>query len=353
MHQKQKLSECAYHGGRDVSTARARAVFLGPSLDPASSIRGSPALAGRGRLKRVRSSGIAALAITSLIAACVTQGGADWVQEVGDVEPEPGGRKTVPEGIARPEAASAAQPRPPGAATPVSEPNEGNELPVVLREHGRAPRSQAAPAPAAFDSTPGAFRNTYYDFPSEGAGARDATLFDAACAPIARVTRDFHDRVCVQGSGRIAAGATVSFARRDCACAAVCPRTGQRICFERLDPAQFPHGRGAMGRPITPLRTVAVDSSVIPLGSSLYIPEFAGTPRPDGTPHDGCFVAEDRGILVVGRHIDVFTGDPTVTARWNALVPSNRGVSVVLNDPRCAGAGGAQAGARGGPGPAM
>ncbi len=64
----------------------------------------------------------------------------------------------------------------------------------------------------------------------------------------------------MQGSGRLGAGQTVSFAKRDCACAAVCPRTGQKICFERLDPARFPSGRGASGGPITPLRTVAVDT---------------------------------------------------------------------------------------------
>lgn len=305
---------------------------------------------------------IAPLAIASLLAACVTQGGSDWVREVGSDEPEPSraGRPQIqpatPEG--REPARADANPPPPapsGPSAPSEEPDATGESPIVIREHGRAPRPPANAAAASADSTTGAFRNTYYDFPSEGDGARDATLFDAACSPITRVTRDFHDRVCVQGSGRIAAGATVSFARRDCACAAVCPRTGQRICFERLDPAQFPHGRGAMGRPITPLRTVAVDSDVIPLGTPLYIPELAGPLKPDGTPHDGCFVAEDRGIRVVGRHIDVFTGDPSVTARWNALVPSNRGVSVFMNDPRCARAGGAQpqGGARTAPGPAM
>jgi 3D (Asp-Asp-Asp) domain-containing protein len=180
------------------------------------------------------------------------------------------------------------------------------------------------------------FRNTYYDFPREGAGDKDATLFDASCAPIARVTRRFHDQVCVQGSGRLEVGHTVSFARRDCTCAAVCPRTGQHICFERLDPARFPSGRGATGKPITPLRTVAVDTSVIPLGTALYVPELAGLPRADGTPHDGCFIAEDRGLKVVGRHIDVFTGDPAMTTQWNGLVPSNTGVHVRIGDPRCA-----------------
>jgi 3D (Asp-Asp-Asp) domain-containing protein len=180
------------------------------------------------------------------------------------------------------------------------------------------------------------YRNTYYDFPREGAGGKDATIFDAACAPIVKVTQKFHDQVCVQGSGRLSTGETVSFAKRDCPCAAVCPRTGQKICFERLDPARFPHGRGATGGPITPLRTVAVDVSVIPLGTAIYVPELAGLPRADGSPHDGCFVAEDRGVKVVGRHVDVFTGDPAMTAQWNARMPSNQGVHVRIGDPRCA-----------------
>lgn len=179
------------------------------------------------------------------------------------------------------------------------------------------------------------YRNTYYDFPSDPGGDRSATLFDAACAPIAKVSRRFHDLVCVQGSGRLTTGVTVSFAKRGCACAAVCPRTGQQICFDRLDPAGFPFGRGASGRPITPLRSVAVDSAVIPLGSVVYIPAYAGVPRPDGTPHDGCFVAEDRGLKVVGLHVDIFTGDPAVTAAWNKIVPSNRGVHVHVDEPRC------------------
>jgi len=215
---------------------------------------------------------------------------------------------------------------------------EGGE-PVLIQEHGRpsrAPAGSANPANAGGAVVAGLFRNTYYDFPREGQGTRDATVYDASCAPIVSVTRAFHDAVCVQGSGRLASGATVSFARRDCACAEVCPRTGQRVCYERLDPARFPHGRGAMGTAITPLRTVAVDSAVIPLGTALFIPELVGLPLADGRPHDGCFLAEDRGIKVVGQQIDVFTGDPAVTARWNALFPSNRGVHVVPRDPRCA-----------------
>lgn len=179
------------------------------------------------------------------------------------------------------------------------------------------------------------FRNTYYDFPRDLGGKPRATIYDAACAPIADVSQAFHDRVCVQGSGKLASGDTVSFAKRGCACAAVCPRTGQKICFEKLDPARFPHGRGAANRPITPLYTVAVDPSVIPLGTRIFVPELAGLPRPGGGTHDGCFVAEDKGLKVVGRHIDVFTGDPKVTAAWNRMLPSNTGVHVRIADPHC------------------
>ncbi len=179
------------------------------------------------------------------------------------------------------------------------------------------------------------FRNTYYDFPSEGEGPKEASIFDPSCRLLASVTRDFHEKLCVQGSGKLASGAVVSFAKRGCSCAAVCPRTSQQICYERLDPSRFPTGRGASGRPIQPLSTLAVDSSVLPLGTTVFIPEFVGLPRADGTFHDGCFVAEDRGIRVVGRHVDVFTGDPSMTARWNGLYPSNRGVHVLRENPRC------------------
>lgn len=199
--------------------------------------------------------------------------------------------------------------------------------------------SAAAPAATAPRGAPATleapWRNTYYDFPHEGPGARTATVFDASCRPIAKVTQAFHDKVCVQGSGRLAEGATISFAVRDCACAAVCPRTDQKICFEKLDPARFPHGRGATGGAITPFRSVAVDASLVPLGTVLFIPAYQGLRRPDGTTHDGCFVAEDRGLKVVGRHVDVFTGSEEGTVSWNRAVPSNEGVQVVLDAAAC------------------
>ncbi|MRG95121.1 3D domain-containing protein [Polyangium spumosum] len=268
-------------------------------------------------------------------AACATAAGQAWVQDEGEPARSPEHRgwsdargaragfltqESAPDRVA-----SATRRHEPAAAPP-----KGAEEVVTITARG----SGATPA-AAFRNGE-RFRNTYYDFPKEDAsGPKDATIYDASCKPITNVTQDFHDRVCVQGSGRLSTGETVSFAKRDCACAALCPRTSQKICFERLDPARFPAGRGALGKPITPLRSVAVDSSVIPLGTVLYIPEFKGVSLPEGGRHDGCFVAEDRGMKVVGRQIDVFTGDPAATIRLNALVPSNRGVRVYADDARC------------------
>jgi len=184
----------------------------------------------------------------------------------------------------------------------------------------------------------GTFRNTYYEFPNERDFTGEAvTLWDRDCKAIGSVPRSFYEAVCVQGSGTLLRGPTVSFARRDCSCADTCPRTGQKICFDELDGRQFPWGRGATGQPITPLVTVAVDPSVIPLGTALYVPELDGMPRDAAgtSAHDGCFVAQDKGLKVVGKHLDVFTGDHSVTTLWNGRVPSNAGVTVIVDSPRC------------------
>lgn len=186
----------------------------------------------------------------------------------------------------------------------------------------------------------GVFRNTYYDFPAEfnyslEGGAR-SIIHDRDCRAIAEVPAGFYGALCVQGSGTLASGQTVSFSRRDCSCAEVCPRTGQKICFDRLDQSEFPWGRGALGTAIIPLSTIAVDSKVIPLGTVVYIAEYDGVERhPGGNPHDGCFVAQDRGMKVVGKHVDVFTGNPSVTQHFNQLVPSNQGVHVYTGTARC------------------
>lgn len=186
----------------------------------------------------------------------------------------------------------------------------------------------------------GTFRNTYYDFPSEAdyVGGDRREVFDASCRVISTVPKAFHDTLCVQGSGLLVDGSPVSFAKRNCPCAHSCPATKQQICFDTLDKKQFPWGRGALGKAITPLLTVAVDSDVIPLETPLYIPEYEGLPVDASRQayHDGCFIAQDRGMSVKGKHVDIFTGEPALTRMWNRMVPSNKGVTVVKNSPKCA-----------------
>src|SRR5688572_21012291 len=102
----------------------------------------------------------------------------------------------------------------------------------------------------------GVFRNTYYDFPAESDfTGRPVPLMNRSCQPIRSVPKAFYEAVCVQGSGTLTSGSTVSFSKRDCSCASVCEKTGQRICFDELDRKAFPWGRGALGKPITPLRS--------------------------------------------------------------------------------------------------
>lgn len=78
--------------------------------------------------------------------------------------------------------------------------------------------------------------------------------------------------------------------------------------------AAFKHPRGCDVRPIPLMtyRTIAVDSSRIPMGSVLFVPELKGrTFWTDGEfyTHDGYIVASDRGGAIKGNHIDFFVED--------------------------------------------
>jgi 3D (Asp-Asp-Asp) domain-containing protein len=264
-----------------------------------------------------------ALGLT-LAAGCSTMG-SYWIAEPLNANDEP---------LVGTSAAPPVYPPPP-KPRPLRSRTLGEAPPAEVESVGRAPGA----APVAGGRSLGIFRNTYYDFPSE-ADFEGPTLglMSKSCGTIATVPQAFFEAVCVQGSGNLRRGSTVSFARRDCDCAPVCPKTNQKICFDELDAREFPWGRGATGKPITPLLTVAVDSTVIPLGTAIYVPELEGMPRdPDGkAAHDGCFIAQDRGLKVVGQHIDIFTGHRSITTLWNRRVPSNRGVTVLLDSPRCA-----------------
>ena len=67
------------------------------------------------------------------------------------------------------------------------------------------------------------------------------------------------------------------------------------------------YGITSTGCATIPYRTIAAHPRFIKPGSTLYIPQLKGTKLPDGTVHDGRFIASDRGHFT-GKHIDVFIG---------------------------------------------
>ncbi len=60
---------------------------------------------------------------------------------------------------------------------------------------------------------------------------------------------------------------------------------------------------------LTPLKSVAIDTNKIPLGSKLYIPQFERLYLGNNGVHNGIFNAHDIGSEVRGNHIDIFVGE--------------------------------------------
>ncbi len=70
--------------------------------------------------------------------------------------------------------------------------------------------------------------------------------------------------------------------------------------------------------PLSFYRSIAVDPSVIPLGSRVYIPSYAH----DG--YGGWFIAKDTGGAINGRHIDIYRSPPASPADSGRYLTSQR-----------------------------
>jgi len=64
----------------------------------------------------------------------------------------------------------------------------------------------------------------------------------------------------------------------------------------------------SLGCRVVPMRTIAVDTSVIPRRTVIFIKETVGLKMPDGTAHDGYWYATDKGSAIKGQRIDLYTG---------------------------------------------
>jgi len=131
----------------------------------------------------------------------------------------------------------------------------------------------------------------------------------------------------IEGSGLLSDGRVINYHGR-------C-RYGVGTCFQVLDPKTHPYGRGAGRRPLVPFRSVAVDPKLVPIGDTLYIPEFDGMKLPDGTIHDGCVRADDTGGGIKKRKMDFFV---VSHANFRFLLRQLWGVIWItphIEDPRC------------------
>lgn len=64
----------------------------------------------------------------------------------------------------------------------------------------------------------------------------------------------------------------------------------------------------SLGCKVVAMRTAAVDRTLIPRRSVLFIKETVGLKLPDGSLHDGYWYASDVGGAIKGQRIDLFTG---------------------------------------------
>jgi 3D (Asp-Asp-Asp) domain-containing protein len=102
----------------------------------------------------------------------------------------------------------------------------------------------------------------------------------------------------LEGSGLMADGRVINYTGK-------CD-FGYGTCFEQLNIAEHPFGRGAGIRPLIPFKSVAVDPRLVQIGEPIYVPEFDGLVLPDGSIHDGCVRADDTGGGIKKRKMDFF-----------------------------------------------
>lgn len=174
-------------------------------------------------------------------------------------------------------------------------------MPAVAPADAPAEGAEAAqPEPASL----GTFQLTYY-WLAQPRGRHPETedlLHRKGCTTVATVSPEFAKRLRIEGGGRLDDGRVISTSGT-----CDCPSSP---CF--FEPAKHKRwGVGVGKRPLAPFRSVAVDPSMVSIGTMLYIPALDGLTMPGSKPwggfvHDGCVVADDRGGAVRGKQLDFF-----------------------------------------------
>ena len=143
----------------------------------------------------------------------------------------------------------------------------------------------------------GSFKTTYYWVTSESkfSGPRSTPIYDMSGRRLGTFRAKFVKALTLEGTGVSLEGTTYNW-------------VGRRYGSSRFKAVSHPYGIGSRNNPLVPFRSVATDPSVVPYGTVLYIPKAVGARLPDGTKHDGYFIAADTGGAINGRHLDLFTG---------------------------------------------
>lgn len=135
-------------------------------------------------------------------------------------------------------------------------------------------------------------------------------------------------KIWIEGSGFINDGKLINL---------VDAKTFETATYMLVDKKKYPWGLDARGNGLKPLKTIAVDPEYIPLGSTVYIPEFEDNGKvPLLTGHNGCFIASDTGHSFKGKKIDLFSGSrENYILIEKVLKTHKRKLTILLNHDKC------------------
>ena len=176
---------------------------------------------------------------------------------------------------------------------------------------------------------PGSWRLTQYWIAQEAPSPEDrgvVRILDRSGSTLTWACRRFASALAMEGTGRTWDGRLFNWASRE----------NGHACYLEVDPGLYPYGIGVRGYALVPFRSLAVDSRFIPIGRTVELAELVGMILPDGTRHDGCFVAVDGGGAIRGHHIDLFvpSRDHYVSLSRAGVLPEE--VHAAIDSPRCA-----------------